>query len=91
MLDWYLGLDEAKAKRSARDDVCRANTLKQHLGRIDAFALTSARLKEYKAMRRAMPRSAAQTVQHELSLLHRAYVLAVEEFQWVLPQGIPKV
>ncbi|OZI20043.1 hypothetical protein CAL26_21045 [Bordetella genomosp. 9] len=90
LLDWYLGLDEAKAKKSHQDDKERAERIKKHLGKLDAIKVNSDHLKDYKNMRLAMPRSAPQTVQHELALLHRAYVLAVEELRWRLPEGVPR-
>lgn len=90
LLDWYLATDEAKAKKSASSDKDRTKNIKPLIGPVDAFKLTSARLTQYKRDRLEMPRSAPQTVQHELALLHRAYVVAVEEMDWKLPNGIPK-
>ncbi|WP_334166752.1 site-specific integrase [Achromobacter mucicolens] len=90
LLDWYLATDEAKAKKSASHDHDRAKNIKPLIGDVDAFKLTSAALSQYKRDRLAMPRSSPQTVQHELAVLHRAYVVAVEELDWRLPNGIPK-
>ncbi|WP_050483245.1 site-specific integrase [Bordetella bronchiseptica] len=101
LLDWYLKLPESKAKRSAKDDAYRAARLIQHIGSRDAFGVTSTTLAAYKRTRLSTPTvlpgrksatlPAAQTVQHELSLLRRAYVLAGEELGWKLPEGIPKI
>ena len=90
LLDWYLATDEAKAKKSASNDHDRSKNIKPLIGDVDAFKLTSAGLSQYKRDRLGMPRSAPQTVQHELALLHRAYVVAVEELDWKLPNGIPR-
>jgi integrase len=100
LLEWYLDLPETKAKASYKDDQYRAKHLTRLLGDIDTFSLTAQQLNRYKAERLMTPIQqtghktakvpAAQTVQHELRLLHRAYVLAVEEFEWKLPHGIPK-
>ncbi len=90
LLDWYLATDEARAKKSASSDKNRIKRIKPLIGAVDAFKLTSAGLTQYKRDRLEMPRSAPQTVQHELALLHRAYVVAVEEMDWKLPNGIPK-
>ena len=100
LLGWYAKQPDVKAKRSASDDAYRIARLDAGLGQLKAFQLAAAHLTKYKRDRLTTPvvlpnRLAAslpapQTVQHELSLLRRAYAMAVEELHWQLPKGIPK-
>lgn len=86
LLDRYVA-EEAIHKASGSDDAQRAGTLKKALGGYGAANLTPTHLREYQLARCRI--RAAQTVVHELNLLHRAYVIAVEEWGLVLPRGIP--
>ncbi|WP_233154796.1 site-specific integrase [Candidimonas nitroreducens] len=86
LLGRYL-LEESSRKASASDDKQRAETIKRVLGGFGVTELTAAHLSHYKRSRLAV--RAPQTVTHELNLLHRAYVVGVNEWGLVLPQGIP--
>jgi hypothetical protein len=76
LLDRYTR-EESIHKASASDDKSRAETLKAALGGYGVADLTSTMLADYKRARLRV--RAAQTVLHELNLLHRAYVVAVAE------------
>jgi integrase len=87
LLDRYV-TEESVHKASASDDKARAETLKAVLGGYGVADLTSTMVSGYKRAR--MRVRAAQTVLHELNLLHRAYVVAVAEWGLVLPRGVPR-
>lgn len=87
LLDKYVK-EESKRKASESDDKQRAETIKDTLGRYGVTELTPAILGQYKRDRLEL--RSPQTVTHELNLLHRAYVVGVEEWGLVLPRGVPK-
>lgn len=80
--------EESPHKKSGSADTYRIKPLVGTLGAYNVTTLTSASLKDYKTLRLASV--APQTVVHELSLLHRAYVVGVEDWGLVLPMGIPR-
>jgi integrase len=86
LLDRYVR-EESVHKASGLDDVRRAKPLKAILGGYGVANLTPVHLRKYKLARCRV--RAPQTVVHELNLLHRAYVVAVQELGLVLPSGIP--
>ncbi|KFI05162.1 hypothetical protein JN27_22100 [Massilia sp. BSC265] len=88
MLERYLA-EESTKKAYTAADVSRAKPLRSVLGAYYVHNLTSANLAEYKRMRLAL--KSPQTVTHELNLLHRAYVIASNEWGVVLPNGVPKI
>jgi integrase len=87
MLSRYLR-EESPSKASGRDDIGRAKPLLAALGKYRVHNLSSPRVSQYKTDR--LRQVAAQTVTHELNLLHRAYVIASSEWGVILPNGIPK-
>lgn len=87
LLDKYVK-EESRRKASESDDKQRAETIKGALGRYGVTELTPTHLGQYKRDRLAV--RSPQTVTHELNLLHRAYVVGVEEWGLVLPRGVPR-
>jgi integrase len=88
LLEKYLK-EESPKKRSGARDKFKTAPLIEALGAYFIHALTPGHLVEYRERRVAL--RAPQTVVHELALLHRAYVIGVQEWGIVLPNGIPKV
>ncbi|QKI69215.1 site-specific integrase [Achromobacter xylosoxidans] len=80
--------EESPHKKSGSADVYRAKPLLSALGAYNVTTLTAALLNDYKGCR--LRQVAAQTVVHELTLLHRAYVVGVEDWGLILPLGIPR-
>jgi integrase len=87
MLARYLK-EESIHKASHASDRGRSKPLCDALGAFRVHTLTSQRIAEYKRDR--LLYVGPQTVIHELNLLHRAYVIAVQEWGIVLPEGIPR-
>ncbi|MDB5764202.1 MAG: site-specific integrase [Herminiimonas sp.] len=87
MLDRYLREDSSK-KASYKTDISRAKALGNALGEFRVHTLPSTRIAQYKADR--LFYVSPQSVTHELNLLHRAYVIAANEWGIVLPNGIPR-
>lgn len=87
LLNKYLA-EEAKRLASYKDYVRRCRTLKEVLGSFAVESLTHQDLSEYK--RRRLLVRAPQTVLHELSILHHAYVVGVQDWGLTLPRGIPR-
>jgi integrase len=87
MLQRYLD-EESPKKASNKADVSRSQHLYAALSEYRVHTLTSVNLAQYKADR--LRSVSAQSVVHELNLLHRAYKVAVEEWGVVLPNGIPR-
>lgn len=87
LLDRYVN-EESPNKRSGEDDVYRIEPTKRALGQYGVTKLTNTILSEHKRKRLAV--RSPQTVAHELNLLHRAYVIGVQEWGLVLPMGIPR-
>ncbi|MBB3213955.1 integrase [Herbaspirillum sp. Sphag1AN] len=87
ILSQYLK-DESRKKAYPAADISRSKPLLAALGGYHVHNLSHADLARYKATRLATV--SPQTVTHELNLLHRAYVLAVNEWGVILPNGIPK-
>jgi integrase len=87
MLARYLR-EESVHKASHVNNKTRSRHLCDALGAFRVHTLTSLRVAQYKRDRLALV--GPQTVTHELNLLHRAYVIATQEWGIVLPEGIPK-
>jgi len=87
MLARYLQ-EESIHKASHADDRGRSKPLYDALGAYRVHTLTPQRIAQYKRDR--LIHVGPQTVVHELNLLHRTYVIAVQEWGIVLPEGIPK-
>ncbi len=87
MLARYLR-EESPHKASPASDKARAKHVCGALGSFRVHTLTSPHIAQYKRDRLALV--SPQSVTHELNLLHRAYVVAVEEWGIVLPEGIPR-
>lgn len=87
MLEKYLR-EESSKKASQKADISRSKPLYAALGEYRVHTLPAPRLAQYKADRLVVV--SAQSVTHELNLLHRAYVVAANEWGIVLPNGIPR-
>lgn len=87
MLERYLS-EESPNKAYSAADSSRAKPLVAALGAYHVHKLGHADLATYKRDRLTL--RSAQTVTHELNLLHRAYVIASAEWGIILPNGIPK-
>lgn len=87
MLERYLR-EESNKKVSYKADISRSKHLYAALSEYRVHTLTSVRLAQYKADRLVCV--SPQSVVHELNLLHRAYVVAVNEWGIILPNGIPR-
>lgn len=87
MLERYLR-EESSKKASHKADISRSQHLYAALGEYRVHTLASIRLAQYKADR--LVHVSAQSVVHELNLLHRAYAVAVNEWGIILPNGIPR-
>jgi integrase len=75
-------------KKSGNDDKARVRHLLARFGKLSADSLTGKALKEYKTLR--LRGASASTVSHELAILHRAYVLARDEWDVPLTGKIPR-
>lgn len=89
LLDEYLTKESVKKADTGDADRNRSKPIKAELGAYSIHTLTSKRVAKYKADRLALG-FAPQTVTHELNLLHRAYVVAVEEWGVALRAPIPR-
>lgn len=87
ILNRYLA-EESTRKAYPAADRSRAKPLIAALGAYHVHNLGRADLAQYKRAR--MTHKSAQTVTHELNLLHRAFVIAGTEWSLILPNGIPK-
>ena len=87
LLNKYLKEETPKKAKGNTDEV-RARAVKKALGAFSMHTLTSARITQYKRDRLLV--RAPQTVLHELNILHRAYVVASEEWGVKLNRPIPK-
>jgi integrase len=75
-------------KKSGKYDASTMRHMLEEFGRLPITALTSGALAEYKARRLRLV--SASTVMHELAILHRAYVLAREEWAIEFAGPIPR-
>lgn len=89
MLGRYLKEVSPGKAEEGRSDTARIERLQRILGDYSVHTLTSRRVTRYKKDRLAED-AAAQTVLHELVLLHHAYVVACEEWGLELAKGIPR-
>lgn len=89
MMQRYLETVSPGKTRGGKDDRARIRRLQQVLGGYSVQNLTSRRVSQYKKDRLA-DGAAAQTVLHELVLLHHAYTTAVEEWGLELKGPVPR-
>lgn len=89
MLQRYVETVSIHKTRDGRDDKPRIRRLQRILGGYSVHTLTSRRVNQYKKDRLA-EEAGAQTVLHELALLHHAYTVAVEEWGLELSGPIPR-
>ncbi len=87
MLQRYLK-EESPKKASGTSDKARIAALIKALGQYSLRNLTSYQVTQYKRERLTI--RSAQTVTHEINLLHRAYVVAVQEWGVRLSGPIPR-
>ncbi|WP_397473744.1 site-specific integrase [Pusillimonas sp.] len=89
LLEEYVKKESVKKADGGYADRNRIKPLVKELGAYSIHNLKSPRLKQYKDDRLALG-FAPQTVTHELNILHRAYVVAVEEWGVNLRAPIPR-
>lgn len=89
LLGRYLKEVSPGKAQDGRSDTARIERLQRVLGDYSVHTLTSSRVTRYKNDRLA-EEAAAQTVLHELVLLHHAYAVACEEWGLELHKGIPR-
>ncbi|OWT75447.1 MULTISPECIES: site-specific integrase [unclassified Achromobacter] len=81
-------LEVSPHKKSGKYDASTMRLLLADFGRLPITALTSGALSAYKTRR--LRSVSASSVTHELGMLHRAYVLAREEWGIEFPGPIPR-
>lgn len=93
LLDRYAEEVLPSLKGGARE-LSRVHVLREALGKYSLVALSSAAIAQYRDMRLASDsrrggKISAQTVKHEISLLHRALKKGAQEWGMILPAGLP--